>query len=220
MDRYAFYAYINQWPDIIAMLSKAEPHLRRIGRPAAANLLLRAYGELRDDLNQLGSDQAVAGTVTLREIEKRTRVRPDTQGGGGPRLGDFLVAERIGGALLPGSIGIANLDLLDANVPWWVTNEVGSSALVGHRIFGTFYGQNDAGPPEPGPGGRQNREHPLFQPGRTGPLAGRGTIENPIPARHFIERSVKLIDERWRREFEAIRARYEARLDVVAATRR
>lgn len=214
MADFAFYAYVKEWPDIIASVARTEPHLRRIGRPGAADMLVRAYGQLRDELEALGPEMAIAGTATLREMEKSTRVRPDTGGGGGPRLGDSLLVSQIGGALMPGSIGVANLDVLEANVPWWITNEVGSSARVGGRLYGTFMGggSGDA-PPDRG----MFREHALFESGK-GPDAGLGIIQHPIPARHFIERSVPLIDQKWRTKFEAIRGRFEAKLDGVMRT--
>lgn len=214
MAEFAFYAYVREWPDIIASVARTEPHLRRIGRPAAADMLVRAYGQLRDELEALGPEMAVAGTATLRQMEKTTRVRPDTHGGGGPRLGDSLFVGQVGGALLPGSIGVANLDILERDVPWWITNEIGSSARVGGELFGTFYG---GGGSAAAPAFDMFREHPLFEPGKSS-VAGLGIIHNPIPARHFIERSVPIIDRVWRTKFEAIRGRFEAKLDGVMRT--
>lgn len=213
MPEFAFYAYVKEWPDIIASVARTEPHLRAIGRPLAAEMMVRAYGQLRDELEALGPEMAIAGTATLREMEKTTRVRPDTNGAGGPRLGDSLFVRQIGGALMPGSIGVAELDILDRNVPWWITNEIGSSARVGGRLYGAFMGMGDSAPPSPS----MFREHPLFTPGK-GPDTGLGIIQNPIPARHFIERSVPLIDKVWRAKFEAIRGRFEAKLDSVMRT--
>lgn len=224
IGRYAFIAYTEQWPQIIEEISRAEPHLRAVGRPEAANLLLNAYGQLRDDLQQLGAQAAVAGTLTLRQMERMTRKRPDTGGGGGSRLEDALYVREVNaGGLFPGSIGIADLDVLDARVEWWWTQEIGYSGHVGRRIYGTFYGGAGAGPPDPG----QFRQHPLFQPEHpvfradtASGLAGFGVIERPIEARRFIEASVKVIDRDWREKFETIRGRFESRLQTVARTMR
>lgn len=216
MPEFAFYAYVKEWPNIIEAVSRAEPHLRLIGRPTAADMLVRAYGQLRDDLEKLGPTMAVAGTATLREMEKATRVRPDTGGAGGPRLETSLFVRQVGGALMPGSIGIAELDILEKDVPWWITNEIGSSARVGGRLFGYFTGgSSQDAPPDP----TQFREHPLFQTGSSqDPISGLGIIQHPIPARRFIERSIPLIDKEWRTAFEAIRSRFEGRLDSVMRT--
>lgn len=217
--RFAFVCYVDQYPQVVESVVKGEAHLRGIGRPYAADMLVKAYGQLRDDLVKLGAQQAIAGTATLRQIERQTRVRPDTAGQGGPRLGDSLVVRGATGtaaALIPGSIGVADLDLLDAKVPWWVTNEIGSSALIGHRLYGAFYGGGGASPPDP----TEFRQHPLFEPGKGQGVYGLGIVQHPIPARRFIEKAVQAIDAAWRREFESARRRFEARLDTVAKTRR
>lgn len=214
--RFVFYEYPKQWVQVIEMVSRAEPHLRAIGRPQAADMLLRAYGDLREDLTKLGPEQAVIATATLRDFERKTRVRPDTAGMGGPRLGSSLVAEVVGMPGLPGSIGVADLDALDRDVPWWITNELGSAARVGGRLFGTFYDMGSAGPPD----ASQFREHPLFASGPNGTLSGVGWIENPIPARRFITQAAPVIRKEWREAFEAIRARFQARVDIVARTHR
>jgi hypothetical protein len=64
------------------------------------------------------------------------------------------------------------------------------------------------------------REHPLFTPAtqKNDPYSGLGIIKNPIPARHFVERSIPIITDAWRVKFVAMRERFNARLDAVART--
>jgi hypothetical protein len=115
---------------------------------------------------------------------------------------------------MPGSIGVANENLLEREVPWWITNEVGSSARVGGTIFGTFYGEESAGPPDPS----MFREHPLFEPGVNGSLAGPGIIENPIPARYFVRRAAEVIHRRWLEGATAAKLRFGTELTRVLST--
>lgn len=213
MTNWAFPCYVTDWPEIISALSRSEPHLRAVGRPRAADMLLHAYAELRDELDALNTSSATYGTMVLKRMEKNTRVRPDAGAHGSVfgNLNDALFVKKLPD--IPG-IGIVDLDVLDTDVPWWETNEFGSSANVGRLIYGTFYGASDAGPPERD----RFREHPLFQPGKNGSLAGGGIIENPIPARHFIAKSIEVIDPHWRQEFLKIKARYMQRLDLVMRT--
>lgn len=214
--RWGFVAYTDDWPAVIEQISKAEPHLRSIGRPVAADRLLVAYREFRNDLTRLGTTTAIAGTVTLRAVERDTRVR-DRGGAGTGRLNRALVVRDLGpetGGMLPGAVGIADLELLDTQVRWWRTNEEGSSARVGGRIFGFFFE-----PGEEAPHGQAFREHALFQSGPS-PVSGLGIIERPIPARWFVKKGAEAINAEWRQEFLAIRARFETRLDDVAHTYR
>lgn len=215
MTNYAFVDFNPEWPSFVIATNELEIRLRREGRPVAADMLLRAYGRFQDELKVLARNMAVFGTEELRKQERSSRVRPDTQGGGGPRLESFLATNVIEASLLPGSIGIANEDVLEANVPWWITNEIGSSARVGGRLFGTFYGQDSAGPPD----STEFREHPLFEPGANGTLAGAGIIENPIPARHFVEKAVAIIHREWKIGFDSAKGRFDNQLTQVLATK-
>lgn len=207
MTSFAFYDYVFNWPELQVALNELEVRLRSKGRPVAANILLRASAELRHDLEALARRMSITGTETLRDIERTTRVRPDTHGAGGPRLGDSLVVEPVGLGLVPGSIGVANEDLLDKNVPWWLTNEVGSAANLGHRLFGSF--SEPGGPSAPDMG--QFREHALFTPGK-GDGAGGGVIVNPIPARRFIAQAVPVIDREWKAGFQAAKLRFNVKM--------
>jgi hypothetical protein len=214
MDDYAFVNVNPEWPTLVVAINELEIRLRRQRRPVAADKLLRAYGKFRDELLLLGREVAAFGTAELRRQEKQTRVRPDDGRTGQPRLNDFLVAEVIDANLLPGSVGIANENLLEREVPWWITNEVGSSARVGGVLYGTFYGENDAGPPDPS----MFREHPLFEPGPNGSLSGMGVIQNPIPARQFVEKAVLATNRRWQEGFSAAKIRFDTELTRVLNT--
>lgn len=211
MADYAYYLFVRDWPELTTAIYGLEQRLRAQRRFVAADSLLRAYGTLRDELLELAIRASAFGTRELRRREHDTRVRPDTQGQGGPRLGDSLVSEPVGPQnILPGSVGVANEDVLDQNVPWWLTNEKGSSALVGRRIYGYFYGEDDAA----APAAEDFRVHPLFQPGYS-PVSGGGVIRNPIPARWFIAKSVPEIERYWQTGFRAAKAKFDAELTRV-----
>lgn len=214
MTQYAYYNYIRDWPQLVAATNVLEEKLRLQGRPVAANMLLKAWGELRDANLAMAKECAALATAELRKSEKATRVRPDTEGDGGPRLEDALEANPMPNQdMLPGSVGVANMDALNASVPWWITNEVGSSARIGHPIFGYFFGDGDYAPPS----ADEFRVHPLFEAG-PGPVSGGGVIENPIPARRFIEKAIPAIDAKWQAAFRASDAAFGARLAEVLVT--
>jgi hypothetical protein len=212
MSRFGFYCFVEDWPEMVAAVIRADAHLRDTDRPVAADLLARAYGQLRQEMTQLGNSMALVGTVDLRRIERQTRVRPDT---GRNQLADALFVRHVDPDLLPGAIGIADVEPLDTQVPWWITNELGSRARIGGKpLYGVFYGAAGAGPPDPG----QFREHPLFQAGNDSGLAGFGTIREPIPARRFIEKAIPIIDTKWREQFHIIRTHLDQRLELIAKT--
>jgi len=216
MAEYAFYEFARGWPELVAAVDGLEVRLREAGRPIAADMVLKAYGLMRDELLVLARDVSAEGTLILRDMEKKTRVRGDTQGDGGERLENHLYVEPTEQQnLLPGSIGIANEDTLDAKVEWWWTNEEGYSGHVGRVLFGFFEGDGDYAPPSRD----EFRVHPLFVPGSS-PVSGSGVIKEPIPARRFIEKSIPLIDRLWRTQFDAIKARFDLALERAAVTYR
>jgi hypothetical protein len=210
---FAFYVLVKDWVPTVAGVLRAEPHLRAIGRPKAAELLERAFVQLKTELDALGKEMAVVGTLELRKMEKATRVRPDHIGPASDKsLGDALFARTLTPHLTPGAIGIADEATLDKDVPWWITNEIGSSARVGGAIYGTFYGVASAGPPDMD----HFREHPLFEAGNASGLAGLGIIQNPIPARRFIKKSIPVIESQFKARFEPIGLRFRERLAAIA----
>jgi hypothetical protein len=216
MAEYAFYDFARGWPELVVAVDALEVKFREVGRPVAADMVLRAYGEMRDELLVLARDMSVLGTKILRDMEKKTRVRGDTEGRGGPRMEDHLFVEPTEQQnLLPGSIGVANETELDAKVGWWWTNEEGYSGLVGRRLFGFFEGDGDFAPPSR----EESRVHPLFVPGSS-PVSGGGIIAEPIPARRFIEKSIPLIDRAWKTQFLAIKGRFDVAMARAAVTYR
>jgi hypothetical protein len=211
-DPYAFYLYAKELPELLVALNNEERELRVRGHPALADKLLKAYGVLIGDLEYLAAAVAGAGTLKLVETEKATKVRPDSLGGGGPRLEDFLQCDPL--VELPGSVGVANEAVLDAGVPWWPTNEEGSTARVGGHIFGQFYDAGFGG--GTAPDGSLSRIHPIFQP-TTVEGSGPGIIHNPIPARRFIRDSIPSIEARWFKGFEAAKRKLEDALTEIFA---
>lgn len=207
IGNYSFYYFVEELPEMRAAAYRVETRLRARGDPIAADAIKAAYTRLVVELELLSEQVAIRGTEILREHERNSRVRPDTLGGGGPRLGDSLEADPLS-ALLPGSVGLANEDLLDHNVPWWSTNEEGSSARVGHVLYGVF------NPGESSPSHLSSREHPLFQP-QSG--SGSGLIRNPIPARRFVEHSIADVEVLWLTRFERVKAQFSGEVDVILA---
>lgn len=210
MDDYASYCVVTKFPELQIAADSLETSLRAEGRDAAADKVLRAYVALRDGLIALADRMAIRGSEILVRKEQETRVRPDTLGGGGPRLEDYLRCDPI--TAVPGSLGVANETLLNAHVEWWVTNEIGNSTNVGRVLFGAFYG---SGQPDAAPSASERGEHPLFQARGSGEFRGSGVIENPIPARYFVREAVREIDAEWSAGFQALVGDYIAEVRTL-----
>lgn len=209
---YSFFEFVRNWAELMDAMNVLEIRLRGSGHVVAADRLLKAVATLRADLEVLSVRTAVRATALLKQSEKHTRVRPDSGGAGGKRLEDSLIAEPVAQDLLPGSIGVNNEDLLDKNVPWWITNEEGSTTLVDehHVLYGTF----EPGGVAPNAVDGGGRVHPLFQPGY-GPGTGSGLIKNPTPARRFVLKALGEINAMWQADFGAVRTRFENELTAV-----
>lgn len=217
MPDYANVQFSRHWPDLTVALNELSSRYTRQDRPEAAAIVIRAWEEARRAQLLLAREMAAFATEELRRQERQTRVRPDTHGQGGPRLSDYLRADIMPGQdLLPGAVGVANYDELDKNVPWWVTNEVGSTTQVGRRIFGLFMGPDGAEPPD----ASASRVHPIFQPTPARAGGGPGLIQQGIPERRFIQRAVPVIDREWHMRFAAIKARLMEELRRAAVTLR
>jgi hypothetical protein len=197
MDDYAFFCYVDDLPELLAATNTLETRMRESGNIIGADRVLKAYAVLRDGLIKMGEKMAAKTTEILREKEQSTRVRPDSLGAGGPRLGDYLHGDAL--PILWGSVGVANETELDAEVPWWYTNEEGSAGRVGGQLFGVFQ------PGEALASGAESRVHPIFEPWSGQGPASASTIVNPIPARRFIEHSIPEIVELWRLDFELLK---------------
>jgi hypothetical protein len=170
---------------------------------------------------------AAAGEKAVKEAEVASRKRPDTQGGGGPRLGDFL---GISAPLtsVPGSVGVNFMPALDANVSWWWTQEQGYSGHVGREIRGFFFDAGFTSPSRPDPA--QFRVHPLFASrsdqladfgaglGKRGGVGGKGTIKNPIEPRRFVEHGGQQVLGMWHRMIQAAESRFVAEIETIRAS--
>lgn len=208
MDQYAFFCFVRELPQLLSATNLLADSLRASGNVAGADRVVSAYGALREGLVAMEATVAAEGTKILRDHERSSRVRPDTLGQGGPRLGDHLHVDSLG-SILWGSIGVANETELDAEVPWWPTNEVGSSARIGGVLHGLF--QPGGAPPE----GASFRQHPIFESTGEGGEGGMGVIHNPIPARRFIERSIPDIEAAWRAGFGALKTTFMAEVALA-----
>jgi hypothetical protein len=210
-EDYAYYLYARDLPALVQSVTLEEARLRRT-HPLLADRLLKAFGDLVGELKVLAAQISGAGSLKLQEKERDTRVRPDTQGGGGPRLEDSLKADPI--LELPGSVGIADEQLLDRNVPWWTTNEEGSSARLGGRLMGLFYSSDFAS--GAAPDHSEFRVHPLFEAGSF-PDGGMGVIQRPIPARRFIQKAIPDVEAAWIAGFERVKGKFNSELADITA---
>lgn len=178
-------------------------------QPNRASLIRQAIARLESRLEKVALDTAKSAEALVKGEEIATRVRPDTGGGGGPRLNDFV---GVSSPLLavPGSVGINHEPTLDNNgVRWWPTNEYGSSARVGGTFIGAFDGTK--------PSKNMRRQHALLVMGRT-PGAGKGTIEEPIPARHFVRDGGRAAEVQWHAQVRAAKAAFMAEVRLALGT--
>src|SRR5215831_239537 len=211
MDDYATWCYVRELPELLVDLNRREAQERARGNAVGADALIRAYSRFKLELTAMGVSIAEEGTKIVRRHEHDSRVRPDTFGGGGARLEDHLRCEPLPlfKGISWGSVGIVNETELDAEVPWWWTNEEGYSGHVGRVLYGEFVGMGGSMPPDP----LEFRTHPLFQPGP----GGSGVIRNPIPARHFVASAAPEIMTAWHAAYDAVYADFLAEIDVALA---
>jgi hypothetical protein len=135
------YNLLNSGSDVvIAQVIRIAEKLDADGRPAQASEARRAIIEHRDELQTIAQQIAVMGEREIREAEESSRVRPDTGGGGGPRLGDFIGKSHAIPRSL-GSVGMNDESVLEqGGVGWWWTNEEGYSGHIGRTFIGAFDG--------------------------------------------------------------------------------
>lgn len=190
------------------------------GAPAQASLVRQAFVRLLEELKTIARTTAGQAELFIKEAQLSTRVRPDTGGGGGPRLGDF-VGESHPLPGVEGSVGINDERVLEDNVPWWWTNEEGYSGHVGRQVTGLFFDSGFTSPSRPDPG--RFREHPLFAVGKgIGKQGGKGTrmtIQNPIPERRFVRDGMQRAETEWHAAIRTARTRFlgECQRAVAAA---
>lgn len=180
-------------------------------KPQLASRARRAFINLVNELERIAVDIAKAAQHEIVQNEVQSRVRPDTGGDGGPRLEDYLgVSSPL--PTLPGSVGINDEWILDDNVPWWWTNEIGYDGLIGHEVKGFFFDSGFSSASVPNPD--QSREHPLFRPGGSGPTM---TIQNPIPERRFVEHGYEAAKVAWHSRIASARARFDEQSAAIWA---
>ncbi len=180
------------------------------GAHAQASQVRSAYIRLLGELNAIAVATAQFAESAIKDAEATSRVRPDTGGGGGPRLGDYVGSSNALTAV-EGSVGINDEDTLYDNVSWWWTNEEGYGGHIGREITGLFDPGHDA------PSPAQFRVHPLFTPMK----GGKGTIQNPIPARRFVRDGGQQAATRWHAQVQAAKRQFLMACDraLVAAPR-
>lgn len=173
-------------------------------KPQLASRARRAFIALVDELQVIARDVAVYAREQILREEQQSRVRPDTGGDGGDRLEDYL-GESAPLSLLPGSVGINDEQALaDSPVSWWWTNEEGYSGFEGREVVGFFFDSGFTAASRPSQD--QSREHPLFRPTGRGPTM---TIQEPIPARRFVEHGYQSAEAYWHTRVGAARARFD-----------
>lgn len=205
------YPLVNTGADaVIFRVIRIADKLAADKQPEHASRVRRAIIDHRNELNVISSEIAVIARKEIVNAEQSSRVRPDTGGGGGPRLEDSIgVSTPIPRSL--GSVGINDEDVLEHNgVGWWKTNEYGYGGHIGRQFIGAFDGTR----PDP----NRSREHALLRIGK-GPGTGKGTIKEPIPERRFVLAGGQVAEAEWHRRVRASRERMVSRVEeaVVAA---
>lgn len=138
-------------------------------------------------LNEVARLIALVATQEIKAILKEKTVRPPT--GNRPGLQDLIYSVPVNtGNFSFGQVEIGWLSKLNqainhkgGHLPYWRSQEFGSSHNIGRTIFGSFIGADGGSPPDPS----KFRQHPVFAMG-TGVGAGPGTINRPIQAKHFL----------------------------------
>jgi hypothetical protein len=220
------------YADMVESYVKVQEFLIADGYENLAAILRTAFGRFEEDLKRVARDVAKVAHAAVVEEEQGTRVRPDTGGDGGRRLEDFVGVSAPLDAV-PGSVGVNFEPALYDNVPWWWTNEEGYSGHVGRVVHGLFYAQGFTSASSPNIS--LSREHPLFRaegPQRDtnsygpdhdfqSPLkGGKGErpgmrIENPIPARRFVEKGALRAEATWHRDIQVAKGKFNRSLERV-----
>jgi hypothetical protein len=186
--------------------------LRADGAQAQAKLLLLAFEDYWAMLGKIAVDIAAKARIAIVQAEQDTRVRPDSAGGGGDRLEDYIGhSEPL--PQLPGSVGVNDEQMLrDSPVHWWWTNEEGYSGFVGEERQGYFFGPGGGGSGFI-PSSHMAGQHPVFKP--YGGRAPTMVIENAIPARRFVERGYDEVMAEWHAEVDRARASFIAEMERI-----
>jgi hypothetical protein len=195
--------------------------LRADGAPAQAKLLETAFEGYWAELRSIATQIAGKVEETIVRVEHDSRVRPDTEGGGGPRLEDFIgKSDPLPG--IPGSVGVNDEEFLrHSPVSWWWTNEEGYAGFVGEFLQGYFFDAPGGGTGYI-PSSHMVGQHPVVR-GRmlNDPAEATGNnvgeITNPIPARHFVEKAYAEVYRVWHDAMEAAKADFIAEMERILA---
>lgn len=189
------------------------------GQLLASREIGAAFVELTEELHVIATETARTAHQAILDKEQESRVRPDTEGGGGPRMEDFI-GESTAFPEVPGTVLINDEALLEKNVPWWWTSEEGYSGFVGRKISGRFFDAGWTGASRPSQDAI--REHPLFRGSMKPPgsNAKGAVIKNAIPQREFVLRGYREAEDTWHGAVRAARHRFDQRVRKASALAR
>jgi hypothetical protein len=160
---------------------------------AVARAIKLIQDEYAAELNMAASKTAIAADKAIVIALKAKMVRPPT--GMRPGLADVIWSTPVqAGPFSFGEVEIAWLSKLEQAVgtsgePYWRTQEYGYAGNIGRQIFGTFMGAGGSSLPSQ----LEFRQHPIFMPGQGGP----GTIDRPIPGKHFLKEGTAVAADLW-----------------------
>jgi hypothetical protein len=218
-------------PAIQAQAIEAAIKYEALQLPQHASQQRRSLFAFRAQLQRIAQEIASRAPEIIKDEELSSRVRPDTNGDGGPQLQDYLGVSHARPEV-PGSVGVNHIPTLDASVPWWWTNELGYSGHIGRVVHGFFYDAGFSGRSRPDPS--RFREHPLFR--AEGPQSGKflnakeppvklskGTrpgmlIKRPIPERRFVQKGGAKVRAEWHRRVLAAEDRFLAEIARISAS--
>lgn len=222
----------REWQLVIAEAERANRDTK--GQLAGTVRLLKvAYRIFNRELGELARDCSAIAEVEMRRHLDRSAKRKAT--GVGPHLRSKLRARPFDvgvGPFQTGAVGIGDEDAMNDLVdpefpgagPYWQTQEYGSTAHVGREIRGFFFDARFTNPTRPARGYTGNKAiaQPLFLPGSvaTGPRGGsggKGTIRQPIRARHFIRNGARDAEVHWRAGLARIEAQSRAAVRAARA---
>lgn len=148
--------------------------------------------EVTDKVKLAGKTASIETTALIRDLIEKSKKRPDRPSGGGLRLKDAVVCRALPTVIPGGGVGVGDIAVLQAVVgkdrqPFWLTQEFGSSHLLGHEVFGFF---ESPGRAYPNPA--EFRTHAIFNPSAKG---RRMTVNRPIPERAFMREGSELGDQ-------------------------
>lgn len=207
---YTWVLTMSGFPELARAAIVLHDKLIADGRPEAASRVRQAVARLRQDLIDVASKTAVLAHQAIQSHELQSRVRPDTNGNGGPRLGDF-VGQSVAFQGVPGSVLINDEKTMQDNgVGWWWTNEEGYRGHIGRRFIGSFEGTR----PDPS----RFREHAVLDMRKGARNRAKGTIKKPIPARHFVRDGMQAARSTWHADVQAAQGRYVSAIRSAAAT--